>query len=163
MRRFPIRLRMQGAIGVVLALFALVGLTGPVGGRHLAELNTAFMHHALKEVRDVGNMRHALGEVRRQEKDMVTYYHDSVPELKAREVWLARITQIMAAFSGVLEGVEAARAGEQGRGFAVVASEARHLAQRSARRPRDQDAHRRVGGQGRRRHLAGQRRRQHHG
>ena len=52
MRRFPIRLRMQGAIGVVLALFALVGLTGLVGGRHLAELNTAFMHHALKEVRD---------------------------------------------------------------------------------------------------------------
>ena len=90
------------------------------------------MHHALKEVRDVGNMRHALGEVRRQEKDMVIHYDDGVAVLKAREVWLARITQIKTAFSGVLEGVEAARAGEQGRGFAVVASEVRRLAQRSA-------------------------------
>ena len=67
MRRFPIRLRMQGAIAAVLVLFALVGLTGLLGGRHLAELNTDFMHHSLKEVRNVGNIRHALGEARRQD------------------------------------------------------------------------------------------------
>ena len=40
MRRFSIRLRMHGAIAMVLGLFALVGAIGLLGGRHLAELNT---------------------------------------------------------------------------------------------------------------------------
>ena len=106
MRRFSIRLRMHGAIGAVLALFALVGLTGLVGGRHLAELNTDFMHHSIKEVRDVGAVRHALGEVRRQEKDMVIHYEDGVAVLKAREAWLQRIEQVKTAFNGLLEGDE---------------------------------------------------------
>ena len=104
MRRFPIRLRMQGAIAAVLLLFSLVGLTGLLGGRHLAELNTAFMQHSLKEVRNVGHVRHALGEVRRQEKDMVIHYEDGVAVLKAREAWLQQIQQVKTAFKNQLEG-----------------------------------------------------------
>ena len=104
MRRFPIRLRMQGAIAAVLLLFALVGLTGLVGGRHLAELNTAFMQHSLKEVRNVGHVRHALGEVRRQEKDMVIHYEDGVAVLKAREAWMQQIQRVKTAFKSLLEG-----------------------------------------------------------
>ena len=106
MRRLPIRLRMQGAIAAVLLLFALGGLTGLVGGRHLAELNTDFMHHSLKEVRAVGSIRHALGEVRRQEKDMVIHYQDGVAVWKAREAWLQHITQVKAALNGLLAGEE---------------------------------------------------------
>ena len=63
-RRFSIRLRMQCAIVMVLGLFSLVGLTGVVGGRHLAELNSEFMLHSIKEVHNVGAIRAALGEVR---------------------------------------------------------------------------------------------------
>ena len=60
MRAFSIRLRMRGAIAMVLALFALVGLTGLLGGRHMASLNDDFMHHSLKEVHNVGDIRAAL-------------------------------------------------------------------------------------------------------
>ena len=37
MRQFSIRLRMHGAIAMVLGLFALVGVTALLGGRQLAE------------------------------------------------------------------------------------------------------------------------------
>ena len=57
MRGFSIRLRMHGAIVMVLALFALVGVTGLLGGRHLSALNTDFMHHSIKEFRNVGEVR----------------------------------------------------------------------------------------------------------
>ena len=39
LRQFKIRTRMIGAIAMVLALFALVGLTGVLSGRQLASLN----------------------------------------------------------------------------------------------------------------------------
>jgi hypothetical protein len=78
MRRFSIRLRMHGAIAMVLGLFALVGAIGLLGGRHLAELNTDFMHHSIKEVRNVSDARHNLGEVRRHEKDMVIHMNGVV-------------------------------------------------------------------------------------
>ena len=106
MRRFSIRLRMRGAIIAVLALFALVGLTGLLGGRHLAELNTAFMHHSIKELHTVGHIRHALGEVRRQEKDMVIHYEDGVAVLKAREAWAAALKRVKTSLNSMLEGVD---------------------------------------------------------
>ncbi|MDO8376186.1 MAG: methyl-accepting chemotaxis protein, partial [Aquabacterium sp.] len=106
MRGFSIRLRMHGAIAVVLILFGLVGVTGVLGGRHLAELNADFMHHSIKEIRNVGEVRHWLGEVRRQEKDMVIHYEDGVAVLKAREAWAAALTQVRAALGSMLEGEE---------------------------------------------------------
>ena len=106
MRRFSIRLRMQGAIAMVLGLFALVGTIGLLSGRHLAELNTDFMHHSLKEVRNVADALTKLGEVRRHEKDMVIHYEDGVAVLKAREAWSAALAQSRAAFTSMLEGEE---------------------------------------------------------
>jgi methyl-accepting chemotaxis protein len=106
MRRFSIRLRMQGAIAMVLGLFALVGTIGVLGGRHLAELNTDFMHHSIKEVRNVSDALTRLGEVRRHEKDMVIHHADGVAVLKAREAWTAAVGQARAAFTSMLEGEE---------------------------------------------------------
>ena len=106
MRGFSIRLRMHGAIVLVLALFALVGVTGLLGGRHLSALNTGFMHHSIKDARNVGEVRRWLGEVRRQEKDMVIHYEDGVAVLKAREAWAAALTQVHAALGSMLEGEE---------------------------------------------------------
>jgi hypothetical protein len=106
MRRFSIRLRMHGAIAMVLGLFALVGAIGLLGGRHLAELNTDFMHHSIKEVRNVSDARHNLGEVRRHEKDMVIHYEDGVAVLKSREAWAAALAKARQAFDGMLEGEE---------------------------------------------------------
>jgi methyl-accepting chemotaxis protein len=106
MRRFSIRLRMLGAIATVMALFTLVGLTGLLGGRHLAELNTDFMHRSIKDLHSVGDLRHALGEVRRNEKDMVIHYEDGAAVLKARQAWAANIMQAKASFNELLQGEE---------------------------------------------------------
>ncbi|MES2716704.1 MAG: methyl-accepting chemotaxis protein [Pseudomonadota bacterium] len=106
MRRFSIRLRMQGAIAMVLGLFAVVGAIGLLGGRHIAALNADFMHHAIKEVRNVGDARHSLGEVRRHEKDMVIQYENGVAVLKAREGWAASLARTRAAFTAMLDGHE---------------------------------------------------------
>ena len=106
MRRFSIRLRMQGAIAMVLGLFALVGAIGMLSGRHLAELNTDFMHHSIKEVRNVADALAKLGEVRRHEKDIVIHYEDGVAVLRAREAWVAALAQARTAFTSMLEGQE---------------------------------------------------------
>jgi methyl-accepting chemotaxis protein len=105
-RSFSIRLRMRGAIGLVLALFALVGLTGVLGGRHLAQLNDAFMSTSVNEVRAVGDIRHSLGEVRRHEKNMVIDYEDGVAVLKHRELWAKAIDRTKKALASLLEGEE---------------------------------------------------------
>ncbi|HJV70806.1 methyl-accepting chemotaxis protein, partial [Ideonella sp.] len=104
MRAFTIRLRMRGAIGMVLALFALVGVTGLLGGRHMATLNDTFMSASVNEVRSVGDIRNALGEVRRHEKDMVIDYEDGVAVLKHRELWAKAIDQTKKSLGALLAG-----------------------------------------------------------
>jgi hypothetical protein len=106
MRAFTIRLRMRGAIGMVLALFALVGVTGLLGGKHMAELNDAFMSASVSEVRSVGDIRSALGDVRRHEKDMVIDYEDGVAVLKHRELWAKAIERTKKSLGMLLEGGE---------------------------------------------------------
>ncbi|MDH4393136.1 MAG: methyl-accepting chemotaxis protein [Aquabacterium sp.] len=106
MRRFSIRLRMHGAIAMVLTMFAAVGAIGLLSGRQLADLNSDFMHHAVKELRNVSDARYQLGEVRRHEKDMVIQYEDGVAVLKAREAWTASLGKAQAAFKGMLDGDE---------------------------------------------------------
>ncbi|MEK8034510.1 methyl-accepting chemotaxis protein [Ideonella sp. DXS29W] len=106
MRAFSIKFRMQGAIGMVLALFALVGITGLLGGRHMAALNKGFMDHSVHEVRTVGEIRNTLGEVRQHEKNMVIDYEDGVAVLKHRELWAKAIANTKQALGGLLEGEE---------------------------------------------------------
>ncbi len=118
MRGFSIRLRMHGAIGMVLALFALVGVTGLLGGHHLSALNEGFMNHSVHEVHTVGDIRNALGEVRQHEKNMVIDYEDGVAVLKHRELWAKAIDKTKKALGAMLEGEEdednpIARAGMQ--------------------------------------------------
>jgi methyl-accepting chemotaxis protein len=104
MRLFSIKLRMRGAIGMVLALFALVGVTGLLGGRHMAQLNEDFMSHSVHEVTAVGAVRNALGQVRHYEKNMVIDYEDGVSVLKHREQWQAGIERARQALAGLAEG-----------------------------------------------------------
>jgi methyl-accepting chemotaxis protein len=106
MRSFSIRLRMRGAIGMVLALFALVGLTGLLGGRHMAQLNDEFMSKSVNEVRAVGAIRTALGGVRQHEKSMVIDYEDGVAVLKHREKWAQSLEEVKKGFGSLLEGQE---------------------------------------------------------
>ena len=106
LRRFSIRLRMQGAIAMVLALFTLVGAAALLGGRHMASLNDDFMAHSIKEIRNVSATRLALGHVRQHEKNMVIDYEEGVKVLKHREAWLKEIEALKQAFAALLEGEE---------------------------------------------------------
>ncbi len=106
MRRFTIRLRMQGAIGIVLGMFALVGITGFLGGRQLQHLNAEFMDHSVAELRHLAEIRSALAEVRLLEKDMVINYEDGIAVLKAREAWQAAIQKTKDGLAALLEGEE---------------------------------------------------------
>ena len=106
LRRFTIHTRMRGAIAMVLALFALVGAAALLGGARLKSLNSEFMAHSVAELRLVADMRSALGDVRRHEKDMIIHYEDGVAVLKAREAWAAAIAQTRKTLEGLLEGEE---------------------------------------------------------
>jgi len=99
MRHFTIRTRMQGAIAMVLGMFALVGLTGLFGGQQLKSLNTAFMDHSIRQLTTLAQIRASLAEVRLWEKEMVINYEDGVTVLKARERWQAASAQFEAALA----------------------------------------------------------------
>ncbi|MBT9487847.1 MAG: HAMP domain-containing protein, partial [Rubrivivax sp.] len=106
MRRFTIRLRMLGAIGMVLALFALVGAAGFGGGAVLHTLNNDFVHHSMHEVRTVAAIRQHLAEVRLHEKNMVIDYENGVEVLKHREAWAKSINTTRDALKALLQGEE---------------------------------------------------------
>jgi len=106
MRKFSIRLRMQGAIAAVLGLFALVGATAFVGGHRLADLNALFMQDSMKELRNVADIRTAMGDVRRYEKDMVIQYEKPEAIAKNREAWNGAIARARKGFNQLLEGEE---------------------------------------------------------
>jgi methyl-accepting chemotaxis protein len=103
MRNFSIRLRMRGAIAMVLALFALIGVTGVMGGRHLATLNESVMTGSLQRVHTLAAIRGALGDVRQHEKNMVIDYEDGVAVLKHRELWTKSIERAKAALAGMAQ------------------------------------------------------------
>ena len=105
MRRFSIRMRMNGAIVTVLGLFAMVGATGLIGGRHLADLNHDFMVHSMKETHGVGEMRHALGDVRRWEFD-ATLNQGDLESPKRRSAWVAAVGRLKTHLNSMLEGEE---------------------------------------------------------
>jgi len=106
MRRYSIRLRMLGAIGLVLVLFGLVGTAGFTGGAVLSKLNHAFSEHSLHEVRTVAAVQRHLGEVRLHEKNMVIDYEDAMAVLQHRQAWLVSIETTRKSLQALLEGEE---------------------------------------------------------
>jgi methyl-accepting chemotaxis protein len=106
MRNFTIRLRMNGAIVLVLALFGLVGFTGVLAGQHLSALNKAFMEHSVKEARNVSDIRAALGDIRRHEKDMVINFENPQALKQHRDLWDQALERTKASFTAMLAGEE---------------------------------------------------------
>jgi methyl-accepting chemotaxis protein len=106
LRRFSIRLRMQGAIAMVLALFALVGATGLLGGHHLSDLNLHFIEHSIAETRNVAEMRRHLGDLRRYEKDMALNGKDATALPGYQAKWTAAAAGLDAALKQMLVGEE---------------------------------------------------------
>ncbi len=106
LRTFTIRIRMIGAIWMVIGLFLLVGTAALIGGTHLRSLNEEFMGHSVHEIATVGELRNGLGELRHHEKNMVIDYEDGVAVLKHREAWIATADKLRKSFDAMLEGEE---------------------------------------------------------
>ena len=94
MRQFSIRVRMIGAIGVVLALLLLVGSAGLWGMQRLHALSEHFVGHAYQETIDLSRLRLALADLRRHEKDMVIQYESPEQLSLAHMQWEKSRTEI---------------------------------------------------------------------
>ena len=103
MRHFSIRLRMIGAIAVVLALLLMVGFAGMWGMQGLGHLARDFSEHAYQETTELARLRLSLAELGRLERDMLL--HDS-PEhfAQSRQAWDAAQRDAQASIAAMLEG-----------------------------------------------------------
>ncbi|KQW45731.1 MULTISPECIES: methyl-accepting chemotaxis protein [unclassified Roseateles] len=104
MRSFTIRTRMQGAIAMVLLMFAALGLTGLLGGRQLMALNADVTTHAMRDLQQVSTIRQALADVRLEEKQMVIAYEDPEQVKQFRQRWDAAAQRLTAALQGLQQG-----------------------------------------------------------
>ncbi|MGD9551181.1 MAG: methyl-accepting chemotaxis protein [Burkholderiaceae bacterium] len=90
MRQFTIRLRMLGAIGVVLLLLALVGGAGMYGMLRIYSLSENFLAQSYADVERLAQLRYAVGAMRGQEKDMAGMPESAQP---AQSAWRAALEQ----------------------------------------------------------------------
>ena len=106
MRLFTIKLRMWGAIAMVLGMFGIVAAIGTWGGLRIKSLNDDFMLHSIHEIEAVGTIRRHMAHVRLYEKQMVIDYEDGAQVLKHREAWQHAIDEAKKALQGLLAGDE---------------------------------------------------------
>ena len=93
MRLFTIRLRMLGAIAMVLALLGIVGGGGLWGMAQIQAQSDAFLENSFDEVQHLTQLRSALGAVRLAEKDMIIEYERTAEVEKAYARWKAALDQ----------------------------------------------------------------------
>jgi hypothetical protein len=99
-RRFTIRTRMLGAIGMVLFLLVLLGSAGLLGLHHVSGVGEQFVAQTHADTLRLAALRTALGDVRRFEKDLLINYDDEQKQAGYRAKWD--------------KAVEAARSGARG-------------------------------------------------
>ncbi len=104
MRSFTIRTRMHGAIAMVLAMFAALGLTGLLGGRHLIALNSEVTTHTMLDFRSLVAIRQALADVRLEEKELVIAYENPEQVKQLRQRWDAAADRLATALKSLQEG-----------------------------------------------------------
>ena len=71
MRSFTIRLRMWGAIVVVLLLLGMLGSAGMLGMLRIHSMSEALVEESFAHSVALGELRAVLGTVRQQEKDLL--------------------------------------------------------------------------------------------
>ncbi len=104
MRLFSIRLRMVGAIAVVLALLLMVGGAGLWGMFRMQAFNHDFVHHSFAESVAMGRLQVALGELRRHERDMIIQYERPDRVRESRERWAQARQRVEQAVAAMLAG-----------------------------------------------------------
>jgi methyl-accepting chemotaxis protein len=121
MRRFTIRLRMLGAIAMVLGLFGLIGVVGAVGGWKLKMLNEALAVNSVHAISTMGEIRHRLARTRLLERQIVIDSESAKAVASLSADWQAEVAATTVALEKLLPGargesealVRAAQAGLQ--------------------------------------------------
>ena len=104
MRRFSIRLRMIGAIGVVLLLLCGVGVAGLWGLFHMQRLHTALVEHSVAEMAAQSKLVAGLGALRRHERDMLIQHADPTQVRAAQSRWDAVLRTVQAQLQAIQSG-----------------------------------------------------------
>lgn len=104
MRLFTIRLRMLGAIGMVLFLLGLLGAGGLWGMARIQSMTDVFIHGSFAEVQHLSQLRSVLGQVRQSEKDMIIEYERPHEVEKAYGRWKGFLEQADQLSRQFLEG-----------------------------------------------------------
>ena len=94
MRGFTIRLRMLGAIAVVLALLGMLGGAGMWGMFRIQNMSQDFRDTSYNKAQHLSQLRASLGLVRQFEKDMIIQYENPERVTKAKESWLKGLEQV---------------------------------------------------------------------
>jgi methyl-accepting chemotaxis protein len=106
MRHFSIRLRMLGAIGVVLALLGIVGGAGLWGMSRQSAISHEFVGHAFEETLTLSRLRVALADMSRHEKDMVIQYESPEQLSLANLQWEKARQEVDRQIAHMLQGEE---------------------------------------------------------
>ncbi|ACB33867.1 methyl-accepting chemotaxis sensory transducer [Leptothrix cholodnii SP-6] len=106
MRQFSIRLRMAGAVIMVLALFALFAALALGIGMNLQQQNRHFIEHSMVEQGHVTQIRSLLGEVQVAEKSMVIDYENAELMTAHRAAWDTAAKGLRAALAAMMDGEE---------------------------------------------------------
>ena len=108
MRYFTIRLRMLGAIVVVMVLLGLLGGAGMFGMLRIHGMSEDFMTQGFTKTVALGELRGAVGAIRQYEKDMVIAYDRPDAARQAHTQWLASLEQAKKVAGRFLEGPQGA-------------------------------------------------------
>ncbi|GKT13502.1 HAMP domain-containing protein [Acidovorax sp. SUPP2522] len=106
MRGFSIRVRMLGAIGVVLGLLGLLGGAGMLGMFRIHAMSEEFMANSFSEVGYMAELRGEMGAIRQFEKDMIIQYEKPEGVKQAHTAWLANLDRAKKVAARFLEGPE---------------------------------------------------------
>jgi len=106
MRKFSIRFRMIGAIGVVLSLLVFVGSIGLFGMHVLSGQSRQFIENSMAEANEMGQLIGAMGDMRRYEKDMIINYEKPEEVKKYRALWDKARASFTSTTKKMLEGEE---------------------------------------------------------
>ncbi|BEP94385.1 HAMP domain-containing protein [Acidovorax sp. sif1233] len=104
MRQFTIRMRMLGAIAVVLGLLGLLGGAGMLGMFRIHDMSQNFMDNSFAKVGYMAELRGEMGSVRQYEKDMIIGYEKPEAVKAAHDKWLASQDKAKKIAAKFLEG-----------------------------------------------------------
>ncbi|MDO8250736.1 MAG: methyl-accepting chemotaxis protein [Rhodoferax sp.] len=97
MRRFTIRFRMLGAIGVVVLALGAIGAIGVAAQLYANSITVKLVGRDMASLAELGRLQQAMASLRLNEKDMVIQYENSVEASTFKEAWTQSSLQIDAA------------------------------------------------------------------